>query len=391
MDFFKKHEILFALVAILFSIPLILQYFGIIHVINVSNNHLVVPFFVILAIIPAIIWMKIFNKENPEAKTTLIMAFLAGCSSTIPVFFYQKLFQSGQSGNFIFFKAEAVNFQNNIAEILGYNSLQHLTQAAGDNTIWAVLGIFFVFMGVGALEEIVKQVVVNTRIVLYLAFFALITGVGYLAKDFSALTVIQVVFPLIFYFVFLRLLVRFMKFQSIDDVIEVAIVSALGFAFVENIHYFMGKFGDISTSAFIFFVLVRVTVVSVVHVLCSGIMGYHIGLAHFAKPVLQDEIHEGRKFTLLQWGHKILDLPSDAIFRFEQVILGVTLAVLVHAAYDFFMQLQFQIFGFIPMFALIMPIYFIGGVWYLFSLLEDKEDHKKFGKLVIKEEYEVID
>ena len=76
-----------------------------------------------MALIPAIVWIKIFNKENPEQKSTLIAAFLAGCTSTIPVFFYQKLFTSGGEGNFIFFKAEAVNFQTNLADIFVFDFL----------------------------------------------------------------------------------------------------------------------------------------------------------------------------------------------------------------------------------------------------------------------------
>ena len=379
MDFIKKHEVLFGLLGAAFVAPFILQFFGVVHFLDIDNNLLSLIFMGILAVIPAWVWIRIFNAENPEAKSTLFFAFLAGCSSTIPVFFYQKLFLSGDTGNFVFFKAEAVNFQTNIAEMFGYASVGKLATAASDGVGLAVLGTFLVFLGVGALEEVVKHVVVNKRMAIYLAFAVLLVASIYLVKDFSVGNLLYIGGLALMYLVFLRLLVHFIKFQSIDDVIEVAIVSALGFAFVENIHYFHGKWGVIPEGQFAFFVAVRVTVVTVVHVLCSGIMGYHMGLAHFAKPVLQDEVREGRRLPVIRFIHNVLQVPSEKVFFYEQVWVGVLLAVLVHACYDFFMQLQFQVFGLIPLFALVMPLYFVGGLWYLFYLLDKKEDHKKFG------------
>jgi RsiW-degrading membrane proteinase PrsW (M82 family) len=387
MNFIKKHEFLFGGLAILsFLIPLILQLMGVYTFVEFDNNLLTIPLMAVLAIIPAIIWIKIFNKENPEEKTTLIFAFFAGCTSTIPIFFYQKLFTTGETGNFIFFKAQAVNFQNNIADLFGYPSLGMLTDAAASGALIAAVGVFLVFMGVGALEEIVKHTVVNTKAAIYLAIISIVVGGTYMFQNFSLQTTLYIGGLLILYLTFLRLLTRFIKLQSIDDAIEVAIVAALGFAFVENVHYFSGKFGAIPMGSFIFFVIIRVTVVSIVHVLCSGIMGYHAGLATFAHPVLQDEIREGRKLRFIGFMHRLFQLPTESIFRFEQMFLGLLYAIGLHALYDFLMQLKYDFFG-IPMFALIMPLYFIGGLWYLFSLLEDKEDHKKFGRVVVKEEF----
>lgn len=387
MNFFKKHEFIFAaLFIIALGFPFILQFMGLYTFISFDNSFAVIPFMAILAIIPSVIWIKIFNKENPEAKTTLIFAFLAGCSSTIPIFLYQKLFLSGGVGNFVFFKLEAVNFQNNISDLFGYPSLNMLSEAAASGTLAAAFGVFLVFMGVGVLEEISKHVVVNTRATIYLAVFAFIIGLMSIFQTASLQALLYTLGLLFIYFTFLHLLKRFIQIKSIDDAIEIAIVSALGFAFIENIHYFSGKFGSIPIGAFIFFMIIRMTVVTMVHVLCSGILGYHVGLAHFAHPVLQDEIREGRKLRIIGYIHRLFQLPTESIFRFEQVFLGLFYAIGLHAIYNFLMQLKYEFIG-IPLFAIIMPLYFIGGLFYIFSLLERKEDHKKFGHLVVKESF----
>jgi RsiW-degrading membrane proteinase PrsW (M82 family) len=388
MNFFKKHEFIFAaLLLIALGFPFLLQFMGIYTFISFNNSVTIIPFMAIMAIIPSIIWIKIFNKENPEAKTTLIFAFLAGCSSTIPIFLYQKLFLSGGVGNFVFFKLEAVNFQNNISDLFGYPSLNMLSEAAASGTLAAALGVFLVFMGVGVLEEVSKHVVINTRATIYLAVFALIIGVLSIFQAASLQALLYTLGLLFIYFTFLRLLKRFIQIKSIDDAIEIAIVSALGFAFIENIHYFSGKFGSIPMGSFIFFMIIRMTVVTMVHVLCSGILGYHVGLAHFAHPVLQDEIREGRKLRFIGYIHRFFQLPTESIFRFEQMFLGLFYAIGLHAIYNFLMQLKYELIG-IPLFAIIMPLYFIGGLFYIFSLLERKEDHKKFGHLIVKESFE---
>ncbi|HPO06116.1 MAG TPA: PrsW family glutamic-type intramembrane protease, partial [Candidatus Gracilibacteria bacterium] len=216
-------------------------------------------------------------------------------------------------------------------------------------------------------------------------FLALVaTGIagGFLLKDFSFGHAAQVFGWLIAYFAFLRIVSAMVKIRSIDDMLEVAIVAALGFAFLENIYYFNNKIGEISTGEFVFFAAVRVTVVTIVHVLCSTIMAYHLGMGRFARPVLKSKIRQGARLRFARFWHKILRVPSEEIFRTEQMFIGIILSIVFHALYDFCMQLQFQVFGSIPLFTLVIPVYFIGGLWYLFSLLSKKENHKEYNELI---------
>lgn len=387
MNFIKKHEFLFFIAGLIFFTPLVLQAMGIIHWLNIDREFLIWPLVIMLALIPSIIWIKVFNAEHHESKTSIILSFIAGATSTIPIFFYQHLFLSDQLVNLIFFKVDFVNFQGNISELFGYPSLSHMTQSLHSGSMAAGIGLFFVFMGVGAMEEVVKQAVVNKKAEKFLLIFAVAAAVLSIYSDPSQANIATVVASLIFYFIFISIMLKKITFRSVDDVIEIGIIAALGFSFMENIHYFMGKWGVISTGAFTMFVVIRVTVVTIVHVLCSGVMAYHIGLAHFAGPVLKEEIREGRKLVIPNLIHKLFDIPEEEAFYYEQMILGIVYAILLHALYDFVMQLQFQVMG-IPLFAIIMPIYFIFGLSHLLDLLKRKENQKERGVLVIKKEYE---
>jgi RsiW-degrading membrane proteinase PrsW (M82 family) len=307
---------------------------------------------IVLALGPALGWIYIFNKQNPETRKAIFLTFVAGMLSTAIILVYKYFWD--EAVNLIFFEVKAVSFKESIMNIFEYETMGLLTKAASEGIFKAILGTFFIFIGVGALEEYAKHWVVKTF-------------------DHSF-------------------------FRSIDDVIELSIVAALGFAFVENVLYFVNHWHDLSSAQLAFFVFFRVTIVTMVHVLCSGVFGYYYGLAYFAGPVLKDEEREGRKLFFTKTFHKIFHLKSETIFRDEKILEGLIISIGLHAVYDFVLQLNLtfaSIFSWIglnipiniPLHVIIMPLYLIGGYFYLMYLLQKKEDHKKFGKLVLREEY----
>ncbi len=379
---FLKHELLFLIGILIFLAPFLSNFF--LKTSFLGFNPSITNYIVcgVIALIPTLVWMFIFNKQHHESKITIITAFLAGCTSTVPVLFYKKLFTNGAEGNFLFFKAEAVNFQQNISEVFWYTSTSELKTIADSGGFTALIGVLLLFIGVWVLEEVSKYAVISKKALKYIALLTVVLGLeGIFFKSVSAS---YVSIGLIFYLIFLVFLYRNIRIKSIDDAIEIAIISALGFAFVENVHYFSSKWEMMSGWMFAFFVFVRVTIVTVVHVLCSGILGYHMGLARFAHPVLQDEMRKNRKnHPVLNFLHKILDTPKEKIFKFEQMFIGLFLAISIHALYDFIMEINsFNLLGSLPLVAIAMPLYLIWGLWYLFRILNKKEDHKEFGNVV---------
>ncbi|MEI7510758.1 MAG: PrsW family glutamic-type intramembrane protease [Candidatus Peregrinibacteria bacterium] len=279
---------------------------------------------ILLALIPAVAWLWIFLGKHPEKKGPVSLAFFFGMLSAALVLAYQASW--GDSFNFVYIKVESVNFQENVKGIV-----QH-----------SLLASFCIFLSVGFMEEVAKHYAV-------------------VQADKNI-------------------------FESVDDVIELSIVSALGFAFLENIGYFFmlvvhGQ-GDQLFATF----LMRSIFVVFIHVLCSGIYGAFYGMGFFAKPYMSRKIQMGKTFYIAEFFHRIFHFRKAAVFHERMMIEGVVIASVLHGIYDFLLETNMTIFG-KPLFMYGLPIYLVGGYWYLSSVLEKKENHERFGHLVVKEEY----
>ena len=353
----------------------------------------------LLALAPAAVWFVIFNKENPERLASSLFALVAWWLSTLPVLFYQKLW--GYEGNFIFFKLTPVNFQDNIISLFWFSSFNSATQAASSDYFGiAVLALFSAFIWVWFLEELFKHVVINPRFVyaLGLATLWIMFYQFFLAAEVSY----TYVWTVGAYLVFLYFMPRVIRFKSIDDAISLAIIAAIWFSFVENLIYFWFKWESIEAALwinsffqawaweiikFLGFVFIRVSVVTMIHVLCSWVFWYHFWLAHFAKPELIQEMRDWRTHKVLDYLHAKLKISNDNLFVIEQLIKALWISILLHWIYDLVVQINLTLFW-IPLIILIMPIYFFWGFLYLFALLEDKNNKREIWVLHIREEYE---
>lgn len=269
---------------------------------------------VTIAVIPAIIWLYLFLNKRNVNKWLIAAVFIGGMVAAKLVLIYQGYW--GDTINFIFFKVDPVDFKTNIYSIIGSKP---------------VLALFLSFIGVGVIEEFSK--------------FFIMKLIG---KRF---------------------------FRSIDDVIELAIISALGFAFLENIIYFSSHWDQLSTGNFFIFALMRVTVVTMVHMLCSGLFGYYYGMAYFASPMLKiKNMKSSEEHPVISLLQKVFYVDRANIHYYQMFISGIFLAMLAHALYDFLLSINI---GFLV--APIMFAYLFGGFWFLRYLLKKKELNIKLG------------
>jgi len=271
----------------------------------------------IIAIVPAIIWLYLFLGKHRTNKWLVLFTFIGGMVVAKLILVYQGFW--GETINLIFFKVDPVDFKANIYAIIGSKP---------------VLALFLSFIGVGVIEEYGK--------------FWIMKAINH---NF---------------------------FKSIDDVIELAIISALGFAFLENIVYFSEKWGELSTGNYFAFAIMRVTIVTMVHMLCSGILGYYYGMAFFASPMLKIQYMKKISHPIIQFFKKILHLKRSRIYHDEMFVIGMLLSMVIHALYDFLLSIQASLFG-IPMVIPIMFLYFFGGFWFLDKLLKKKDHNLKLG------------
>jgi RsiW-degrading membrane proteinase PrsW (M82 family) len=178
-------------------------------------------------------------------------------------------------------------------------------------------------------------------------------------------------------------------FRNIDDAIQLSIVAALGFAFLENTKYFYDIWNSSNPeiAADFWFVCIFRSIGSVfLHVLASGVFGYYYGLAHFAKPVLRDKLAQGKKFIFTKKMHRILHFKSETVFREEKILEGLIFAAGLHGLFDLMAEMsqhyadtgslfwsKIWLAGSIPL--------LMGGYFWLINLLDKKENHKIYGEV----------
>ncbi len=300
-------------------------------------KHYPIEFFIciIIALIPIGIWMMIFLKKAEKDLWYIILTFIFGMMSAGFILLYQS-FWGDSPLNFIFFGVEAYNFKANIASLV----------------TGAVLISFFSYMAVGFLEEVLKHYAV-------------------VKADKNIIS-------------------------SIDEAIELSIVAALGFAFLENIAYFYREFlsGGLSSN-FWTLAIQRSIFVVFVHIICSAIYGYFYGLALFAKPYMQYQYTQYKKtFWFANLIHRVLHFKRASVFRERMIITGLVIATVLHGLYDFAMHQNpsFTIGNsVIQLHVILLPVMLVGGILYLTFLLQKKENMEEFGTLEVEYVYKRID
>lgn len=266
----------------------------------------------LLASVPAYIWGYIFYKKQPEPRKWVALTFIMGIVSVVPIMAYKFSWQWFPSLN-IFLYTDAMRA----------NLLANVSQVA-----YLPVGVVMAFMFVGVLEEYMKNIVVR-------------------ATDRNHL-------------------------RTIDDAIEFCVIAALGFAFVENMMYFFYIWTFQGFDKLFLSFVFRAVFSTFAHLLFSGVYGYYYGIAHFADPILQEEIRENRH-PLLKWFHRVVHLKTSTLFAEEKMMEGLVFAILLHAGFNIFLEIGWTF--------VIVP-YLVGGYALLCYLFDKKENHKRYDRLL---------
>ncbi|OGJ51980.1 hypothetical protein A2335_03065 [Candidatus Peregrinibacteria bacterium RIFOXYB2_FULL_32_7] len=265
---------------------------------------------IILAITPIIIWGYLFYIKDPEPRRLILITFIGGMLSVIPIMFYKWTWQYIPKINIFFYLN---NFDHHLIQI-------------GD-LLTIPISVIFSFMFVGVIEEYMKHAVVK-----------------YGDKKY---------------------------FRNIDDSIEFSIIAALGFAFIENILYFLMIWEHQGVENLVIAFIFRSIFSTFAHILFSGIFGYYYGIANFATPIYQEEILKNRH-KIINFLHKCIHLKGETIFKEEKITEGLIISMSLHAVFNIILELDFTI--------LILPFLIIGYL-FLSYLFDKKEDHKEYGRI----------
>jgi RsiW-degrading membrane proteinase PrsW (M82 family) len=266
---------------------------------------------ILLAAFPAIIWGFIFYRKDPVYRPKARQTFLLGMTAVVPILLYKWSWQYLPQIN-------VFNYTNNFqADLFDFTPYLYLP-----------VGTLLAFMFVGVIEEYMKNLVVRHA------------DHGF--------------------------------FRNIDDAIEFSIISALGFAFVENILYFYYIWTYQGTEILIVSFVFRAIFSTFAHILFSGIFGYFYGVAYFAEPIWSEEQRKNRTW-FVRAIHRILHFKANRVFATEKVTEGLLIAVVLHGAFNIMLEMNLTFF---------MIPFLVFGYSFLDYLFKQKENLKAYGHLV---------
>lgn len=130
------------------------------------------------------------------------------------------------------------------------------------------------------------------------------------------------------------------EIKTINEAIRYLFIIALGFAFTENIFYFYSIAGSGQLNNLIAAFMFRSTFTAAGHMLFSGIVGYYYAIGKFGNPVLELDRWTGHRHKVLEWIQNKIGLKGQSVFHFEKTLQGLSLAMALHAAFNYSLQLN---------------------------------------------------
>lgn len=369
----------------------------------------------LLSMVSLFVWGYIFLRKEPERKDLVILSFCAGVLSVIPIFVVLGML--GRSsltigsltipGLNIYSHIEAVAAGGATLEKLG---IYILTSILAFFAIYLIIAVLIFLLDILSGEQTLTsyEKILSKSLEAPLIFVVLGTAMGLLAFtfDWSLNTVLMRSLMVGAVEEFAKhLVMRFSdenKFRNINDAIEFSILVALGFAFFENILYFVDKIWlapctpqDIASGACLFdkqankYVheinvllipfLFRSVFSTMTHIISSGIFGYFYGVAYFAADGIKElaKRESGLQAKVLIFFNHILHLKSALILREQKLLQGALFAMVYHGVFNFVLDTETNIYieeliGRPSMF-IIVPLTALGG-GYLFYLFKRPEN-----------------
>lgn len=336
--------------------------------------------YVVMSLVPILGWIYFFQKKNPEKRSYVLLTFVAGMLSVIPIKLYEKYWDTAV----LYF--EHINVFEYLSDLVHIPALSKFFAYVTINGMVGVGLFLFTMILMGGLEIFTRDnslVTFKNKIkkASESPLFFITVGIlcGLLAYGFSFS-----VHEKIWFFVVVGMLEEFIKhlvlrfsdeekINSVDDALSYAIIVALGFAFVENILYFHNFVLTTNSSLqqVSLFFLLRSTISVMAHVCFSAILGYFYGVARFSENIYAQEVSENRH-PILHFLHRVFNLRGSILFHEEKMLEGMLLAMIAHAIFN--SLLEFGKVGLLIPFLLVM-------FFFVVNLFHRKTIHYQTGNL----------
>lgn len=133
---------------------------------------------------------------------------------------------------------------------------------------------------------------------------------------------------------------KYLLVQTINDSINLSLISALGFSFAENILYFHQIGTQLGLLTLLVAFLFRSIFTTCSHLVCSGFFGYYYGIAKFSISIVEESNWEGKKLYFSQLIGKIFNISRIQAYQENTILKGLLIAISLHATYDFLFQMN---------------------------------------------------
>lgn len=306
-------------------------------------------FWIILAsAVPIFLWIQFFDWQHHEKRKFVFLSLLAGMLSILPIKLYEKYWSLS------FFKIEHLNLFDHITTLTNEPLVTQLIAFVMTSVIVSLMLFLFCAAIMSLVEigsgdnswRIFRQKFIK---ILEAPFFFVTAGVivGLAAFEFSQVFPYHVWFFLIVGMLeeFVKhVLVRFAddeKIVSIADAVTFSIIVALGFSFAENAIYFYNFMNSdiVNGNNWIGFFVLRSILPVLAHVGFSAILGYYFGLSKFASDITDEKI-KAHRLLWLRIVNRFTGLNIKVAYHDEKMMEGLLLAMILHAAFNYFLEMQ---------------------------------------------------
>jgi len=338
--------------------------------------------FAVYALPGVLFWYFIFRFQNKKALPPELIrdTFFIGIFSVIPLFLYQYAYTHWAPSLNTEYLSKIFENQDIFASII-----QILMAFSSMGTFFVlVIGGFTIFYSLFTKESLRNTLRGFTSEPLNFSatsfIFILVLLFDILLRSFTPFYIPPGIVGTTFILAILEeyskhLIVRLFddhKIKNIANAIELSIIVALSFAFLENIIYFTNAPQENIPSV----VLGRSIISMFGHIVFSAVFGYYYGLSKFARAVHHLKSVETHAPAFPQWVYRVFRLKAHNTYRSQKIFEGLVFAGLIHVVFNLCLEYNFFI-GIVPI--------LVGGGYLIYLMINSELAQKEFSLIGTKE------
>lgn len=133
---------------------------------------------------------------------------------------------------------------------------------------------------------------------------------------------------------------KYLIVETINDSIQLSLISALGFSFAENIFYFYHIGNNLGLISLLVAYIFRSIFTTCAHLVFSGFFGYYYGIAKFSISIVEESNLEGKKMFLSKIIGKVLNISKIQAYQESTILKGLFIAIIMHTFFNYNLEMN---------------------------------------------------